>query len=99
MPKEIQGEPQRERTSLKEPCLRRPRDAHCRAAMGRELRAEGGPGGIGVFTEYLSSADYIPGTILGAETQQELDDTTILPSRRAQKKRRTKVVPTCLTRS
>ena len=98
MPKEIQGEPQRERTSLKEPCLRRPRDAHCRAVMGRELRAEDGPVGIPVFTKYLSSAYYILSTILGAETQQELNDTTILPSRRGEKKR-TKGVPTCLTSS
>jgi len=43
LPTEIHREPQRERTSLKKPCLRRPQDAHCRPAMGRELRAEGGP--------------------------------------------------------
>lgn len=71
--------------------MRWPQDAHCRAAMGRESRAEGGPGGIRVFTKYLSSAYYIPGTILGAETQQELNDTTILPPRRAEK--RTKESP------
>lgn len=98
MPTEIHREPQRERTSLKKPCLRRPQDAHCRPAMGRELKAEGGPMGIRVFTKYLSSAYYILGTILGAETQQELNDTTILPSRRGEKKR-TKGVPTCLTSS